>query len=153
MTGDVVTKICAICEDRWQPRLFGELDGDPYKICPNCRYIGPNAPAKYDIPLGTPRPFYAHNREYIVVSEDEMRRLYQEFYDQADMQKRIREKSGETRLNSRAVLDRVMRQFRAPRPVNIYDHLNKPPTKFTKYEGIAFDLYNKFLGHLSRSKR
>lgn len=66
-------------------------DSEPFKICLNCRFIGPDAPGKYDIPKGTPIPFYAHDREYIVVSEDEMHRLYQEYFDQvADMEKRMK---------------------------------------------------------------
>lgn len=81
MREKLFTKIWAICEDRWQPSLFGD-ESLPFKICHNCRFIGPDKPGVYNIPEGTYRPFYAHNREYIVVTEEEMGRLYQEFFDQ-----------------------------------------------------------------------
>jgi len=78
---DLINMKCAICGYEWE---FSEKQYElqPFRICANCASIGSDEPARYTVPKGLAR-FFLRDRESIIVSEDEMRKLYQEYYEQA----------------------------------------------------------------------
>lgn len=90
---------CAICGYEWK---ISEKRHDvyPYKICENCALIGPNEPANFKVPEGKLVPSFLKDRESIIVSEEEMHRLYDEYYNQlSNVSKYLKEKYG-TKSNS-----------------------------------------------------
>ena len=74
---------CAICGDEWE-LSEKQYELEPFKICSNCRSIGLNEPGIYKIPKGRLVDAFHKNRDKITVSEEEMRRLYKEYYQQLD---------------------------------------------------------------------
>jgi len=74
---------CAICGNEWE-FSEGQYKLRPFKICYNCILIGPHEPAHYTIPKGKLVSSFLRDRESIIVSEDEMRKLYQEYYQQTE---------------------------------------------------------------------
>jgi hypothetical protein len=94
MTTYIVMK-CAICGYEWK---FSERRHKlyPYKICENCALIGPNEPAQFKVSKLNPVPSFLKDREAIIVSEPEMQRIYDEYYNQlANVSKYLKEKYGE----------------------------------------------------------
>jgi hypothetical protein len=85
---------CAICGYEWKisEKRYGLY---PYKICENCALIGPNEPPHFKVSKLKPIPSFLKNRESIIVSEEEMHRLYDEYYKQlANVSKYLKEKYG-----------------------------------------------------------
>jgi hypothetical protein len=57
--------------------------------------IGPNEPPYFKVSKLKPVPSFLKNRESIIVSEEEMHRLYDEYYKQlANVSKYLKEKYG-----------------------------------------------------------
>lgn len=86
---------CAICGYEWK---FSERGYKlyPYKICENCALIGPNEPAQFKVSK-KPVPSFLKDREAIIVSESEMQRLYDEYYNQlANVSKYLKERYGKS---------------------------------------------------------
>ena len=85
---------CKICGDNWE-YTDEQYDLDPFKICLNCRLIGPEKPGVYVIPKGSDLPSSVHDRIFIIVPQEEIPRIYQEFFNEVDeYAKKIREKYG-----------------------------------------------------------
>ena len=72
---------CAICGYEWKITKK-RYDNYPFKICENCALIGPNEPANFNVPKGKVVPSLLKDRESIIVSNEEMHRLYEEYYRQ-----------------------------------------------------------------------
>jgi hypothetical protein len=67
----------------------------PYKICENCALIGSNEPAHFKVSKRKPVPSFLKDRALIIVSDEEMHRLYDEYYNQlANVSKYLKEKYG-----------------------------------------------------------
>ena len=83
---------CGICGYEW--KLTEKRSGlYPYKICENCALIGPNEPPHFKVSKLRSAPSFLKNRESIIVSEEEMHRLYDEYYNQlANVSKYLKEK-------------------------------------------------------------
>ena len=74
----------------------GDISFSPYKICENCALIGPNEPGQFKVSKLKIAPSFLKDREAIIVSESEMQRLYDEYYNQlANVSKYLKEKYGE----------------------------------------------------------
>lgn len=85
---------CKICGDNWE-YTDEQYDLDPFKICLNCRLIGPEKPGVYVIPKGSDLPSSVHARNFIIVAQEEIPRIFQEFFNEVDeYAKKIREKYG-----------------------------------------------------------
>ncbi len=71
---------CAICGYVWK---ISEKCHDlyPYKICENCALIGPNEPVNFTVPKGNIIPSFLKDKESIIVSKEEMHRLYDDYYN------------------------------------------------------------------------
>jgi hypothetical protein len=85
---------CGICGYEWKltEKRYGLY---AYKICENCALIGPNEPPQFRVSKLKPVPSFLKNRESIIVSEEEMHRLYDEYYNQlANVSKYLKEKYG-----------------------------------------------------------
>ena len=85
---------CSICGYEWKisEKRYGLY---PYKICENCALIGPNEPAHFKVSKRKPVPSFLKDRESIIVSDEEMHRLYDEYYNQlANVSKYLKEKYG-----------------------------------------------------------
>lgn len=86
---------CAICGYEWK-FSEGRYKLYPYKICENCALIGPNEPAQFKVSK-KPVPSFLKDREAIIVSESEMQRLYDEYYNQlANVSKYLKERYGKS---------------------------------------------------------
>jgi endogenous inhibitor of DNA gyrase (YacG/DUF329 family) len=75
---------CAICGDEWE-LTEKQFEYEPFKICLNCRFINMNEPAHFKVPKERLVPYFLRERKGIIVSEEEMRRLYNEYYQQIDI--------------------------------------------------------------------
>jgi len=53
----------------------------PFKICLNCRILGPNKSAKYIIPKDSDLPPSVHDRLFPIVSDEELPTIYHEYFD------------------------------------------------------------------------
>jgi hypothetical protein len=85
---------CAICGDDWE-YTDKQYELDPFKICLNCRLIGPDKPGVYAMPKESDLPPSVHDRNFIIVPEEQIPRIYQEFFnDVDDYARKIREKYG-----------------------------------------------------------
>jgi hypothetical protein len=85
---------CAICGYEWKisEKRYALY---PYKICENCALIGPNEPAQFKVSKRKPVPSFLKDRESIIVSEEEMHRLYDDYYNQlSNVSKYLKEKYG-----------------------------------------------------------
>lgn len=74
-------KRCKICGDNWEYHSSNQNDPDPFKICRNCRALGPDKPAKYIIPKGSDLPPSVDDRTSPIVSDAEIPAIYQEYID------------------------------------------------------------------------
>ena len=85
---------CKICGDNWE-YTDEQYNLDPFKICLNCRLIGPEKPGVYVIPKESDLPSSVHDRNFIIVPQEEIPRIYQEFFNDTDeYARKIREKYG-----------------------------------------------------------
>jgi hypothetical protein len=85
---------CAICGYEWKisEKRYALY---PYKICENCALIGPNELAQFKVSKRKPVPSFLKDRESIIVSEEEMHRLYDDYYNQlSNVSKYLKEKYG-----------------------------------------------------------
>jgi hypothetical protein len=76
---------CAICGNDIEYDEF-----HPFKICLNCRILGPDKPARYMIPKGSDLPPSVHDRLFPIVSDEELPEIYNRYFE--DLRKFVEKK-------------------------------------------------------------
>jgi len=56
--------------------------GCAFKICLNCRKLGPDKPAMYIIPKGSNLPPEVHDRLFPIAKDHEIPRIYEEYFNE-----------------------------------------------------------------------
>ena len=56
--------------------------GSAFKICLNCIHIGPDNPGIYVIPKGSELGTSAYDRNYAIVTDEEIPIIFQDYFDQ-----------------------------------------------------------------------
>ena len=88
----VVHMKCAICGDGWE-YTNERFELDPFKICVNCRLLGPEKPGVYTVPEESDLPSSVHDRLFVIVPDDEIPKIFEQFFDEVDeYAKKIKEK-------------------------------------------------------------
>ena len=88
----VVHTKCAICGDGWE-YTNEQFELDPFKICINCRLLGPEKPGVYIVPEGSDLPPSVHDRLFAIVPDDAIPKIFEQFFNEVDeYAKKIKEK-------------------------------------------------------------
>ena len=56
--------------------------GSAFKICSNCSILGPDKPGVYTIPKGSELGTSAYDRNYAIVTDEEIPIIFQDYFDQ-----------------------------------------------------------------------
>ena len=67
--------------------------GSAFKICLNCIILGPDKPGVYVIPRGTVLDHSVYDRNFAIVTDEEIPIIFQDYFDQViESSKKMNEK-------------------------------------------------------------